>query len=425
MRTNAVIFLFFGLICCMGCKEDTAPTPLQTEKLKYSLDDFQSAQACSTCHPQYFREWNGSMHHYASNDPIWNLASNSVQSSSHGALQSWCWQCHAPIAWLTGNTSSPFQISDLPPIVREGINCDICHKMRPPYNTTLQTVTYNYEAGRMQYGTLTDPVPTHFHDSEKDETLSRSESCRTCHDLVINGVPTEMTFTEWQNSPYGAMSKECQDCHMTTYKGQAAVGGPVRENLHRHDFIGVDIAVTDFPDTTSKRAAIDSLLKNSVTFAISVPPSANRNDSIRISAQVFNDKTGHNIPTSVFFFRQMWIEVTVTNGNDTAYTSGHRDEAGDIISKDLVIFGGDLFKNGEPANVFELDSLVNNSIPPFESRTAQYTFSVNTSGAWSVNMRLLFRPFGPSLYRSLSADKYIPKIPLFEIASVTKTISVL
>jgi hypothetical protein len=422
------------LISLVACRKDDASVPATQEPPPYHLSDFTSASACSTCHPRYYEEWSGSMHRYASNDPIWRLANNALQASTEGRLGKTCFQCHAGTAFVTGTTLPTFEFSELPDLVREGVTCDFCHVLRPPYKTTDQVIEYTLSPGRTKYGTLVNPTPTSFHNHGYDASYDRSEVCRQCHDLIVNHVPVEITFTEWQNSPWGAMSVECQKCHMQTYTGHAAVGGPLRENLHRHDFIGVDVAMTDFPNRTAQRVAVDSLLKNSVTMTLQAPATAQANDSVEIAVQVHNDKTGHNVPTSVFFFRQMWIEVTVFNGTDTVYRSGYRDANGDLMDRyselqpnedrDLTMFGGTLYKNGQESNVFELDSLVNNSIPPFATRTADYRFRIPTAGFWNVNVRLLFRPFGPYLFRALGADQYISELPIFEMETAASVIQV-
>lgn len=416
-----------------GCRKDN-PLVSQTGRPQYTITQFDSSQGCAICHPDQYNEWSGSMHRYASNDPVWRLANNGLQTSTNGRLKSWCFQCHAPIAFLTGTAPQTFQFSDLPPIVREGVNCDFCHILRGPFATTDQNIDYHIVPGRTKYGTIRDPVPNSSHENGYDPAYSRSDVCRPCHDLIINGVPTEVTFMEWQNSPWGAMSVECQDCHMPTYTGRAAVSGPVRNNLHRHDFIGVDVAVTDFPNKPQQRAAVDSLLKNSATVTVDVPATVNVGDSLRIAVTVYNDKTGHNLPTSVFFFRQMWVEVFVWTGSDTLYRSGHLDANGDLkdansalepnADRDLVLFGGVLYKHGVETNVFELDSLVNNSIPPFGVRTAVYRMIASRSGVWNVRVRLLFRPFGPYLFRGVGAQEYVAELPTFEMTQYEGTVTV-
>lgn len=399
------------------------------------LTDFSPAQTCSTCHPQQYREWAGSMHRYSANDPIWMLANNALQSATNGRLQAFCFQCHSPVSYVTQQTPPTFQFSDLPDLGREGVTCDFCHVLKSPFTTTDQHVGYTLSPGTTKYGTLSSPVATASHLNGFEPAYDRSEVCRNCHDLIINGVPTEMTFTEWQQSPWGTMGYSCQECHMQRYTGRAAVDGPIRENLHRHDFTGgVDVAMTDFPDKDIQRAAVDSTLKNSVTMSLTVPRSAAAGDSVRMSVLVYNNQTAHNIPTSVFFFRQMWIEMTVWRGRDTAYRSGYLDANGDLMDthsslnpgadSGLALFGGILYKHGVETNVFELDSLVNESIPPYGSRNVAYTCRIPAAGTWNARARLLFRPFGPYLFRSLGAHALIPQIPTYEMSSQEVLINV-
>jgi hypothetical protein len=434
MKKYLGCIIFVIAIHCIGCKDEGAAPPAGNKSPILGLNSFESASACSSCHPVQYTEWSGSMHRYASNDPIWMLANNGLQGSTQGTLRDWCWQCHSPVGFLTGNAPSTFQFSELPGIVREGVGCDVCHIMQSPHGTTNQRIKYKMQPGRTKFGPLNDPIPSVAHESAYDQSYGRSESCRECHDLIVNNLPVEVTFTEWQNSPWGAMSVECQDCHMLKYAGPAAVGGPVRQNLHRHDFIGVDIAMTPFPNANEQRAAVDSMLKHSVTLSVDAPAAANLNDSIRVAVQVYNDKTGHNIPSSVFFFRQMWVEVTVSRGATVAYRSGQLDANGDLMDRhselqpnadrDLMLFGGYLFKNGLESNVFELDSMVNTSLAPFASRTGTYRFRVPSTGQWNVRVRLLFRPFGPYLFRAVGGQQYVPSIPTFEMAVYERVVSV-
>lgn len=417
-----------------GCGRDDViidpPRPPGT----YALTDFSSATTCQGCHPQYVAEWEASMHRYSTADPIWRLANNSLQQSTGGKLGKTCFQCHAPLGFLTDNAPGSFEFSDLDPLVREGITCDFCHVLRPPYRSTNQTIEYTLEPGPVKYGTLADPVPTSAHLNGYDSDYGRSDVCRQCHDLTVNGVPLEITFTEWQNSAWGGMSVECQDCHMKQYSGRAATGGPLRDGLHRHTFVGVDVAITDFPGKAEQMAEVDSLLKNSASMELVPPSGGGAGDSLQLAVRVTNDKTGHNLPTSVFFNRQMWIEVTVWKGADTAYRSGHLDANGDLMDansalrpgedRDLTIFNGTLYKDGQESNVFELDSLVNKSLAPFETRTSIYGFRPGSAGTWNIRARLLFRPFGPYLFRALNAGEYVTELPIFEMLAREAVVAV-
>ncbi len=418
-----------------GCKEDEPAIVPVPQQPTYKLTDFTPSQQCQSCHPQYYEEWSGSMHRYSTSDPIWRLANNSLQAHSNGALGKACFQCHSPIGFLTDTYKPSFEFSDLDPLVREGINCDLCHILRPPFKTTNQQVEYTLEPGNIKYGTLENPVANSAHENGFEPAYDRSEACRQCHDLILNGVPFEITFTEWQNSPWGAMSVECQKCHMQTYTGRAAVGGPIRTNLHRHTFAGADVAITDFPYRAEQKAEVDSFMKNSAALKLDVATQANLSDSVSVNVTICNDKTGHNLPTSVFFNRQMWIEVTVWKGTDTAYRSGHLDANGDLMDKnsalrpnedkDLELFNGSLYKNGvETGILIELDSVYNKTIPPFGSHKATYKFKALSTGVWNVKSRLLFRPFGPHLFRALGTGDLSSELPIFEMNVDEKIIQI-
>jgi hypothetical protein len=417
-----------------GCNQDQVVVVPPDNGPAYKLTDFTPASNCEPCHPQYVEEWKASMHRYSTADPIWMLANNSLQQSVAGGIGKTCYQCHAPLGFLTDNAPPTFQFSDLDSLVREGITCDFCHVLRPPYVSTNQGIQYTLDPGPVKYGTIPDPEPTSAHEHGYDPDYDRSEVCRQCHDLTVNGIPLEVTFTEWQNSAWGGMSVDCQNCHMKKYTGKATPTGPVRDGLHRHSFVGVDVAITDFPGKAAQRAEVDSLLKNSASMDLAAPGSIGTGGTVDVAITVTNDKTGHNLPTSVFFNRQMWIEVTVWRGTDTLYRSGHLDANGDLMDKnsalrpdddpDLVIFNGELFKDGQPSNVVELDSLVNRTLAPFESRTSHYRFTAGAAGSWNVKARLLYRPFGPYLFRSLGADEYVTELPIFEMITRQATVAV-
>ena len=39
-------------------------------KEPFLINNFQTAEDCSTCHPQHYLEWSSSMHAYAFKDPL-------------------------------------------------------------------------------------------------------------------------------------------------------------------------------------------------------------------------------------------------------------------------------------------------------------------------------------------------------------------
>ena len=53
---------------------------------------------CMECHNQHYTEWSGSMHAYASDDPVFVAMNNRGQRETGNQLGTFCVQCHAPVA---------------------------------------------------------------------------------------------------------------------------------------------------------------------------------------------------------------------------------------------------------------------------------------------------------------------------------------
>jgi hypothetical protein len=62
-------------------------------------------ETCAGCHPDHYREWSGSMHAYAANDPVFLAMNARGQRDTGGALGDFCVRCHAPMALAEGLTS--------------------------------------------------------------------------------------------------------------------------------------------------------------------------------------------------------------------------------------------------------------------------------------------------------------------------------
>ena len=91
--TLALIFTFG-----MGCssEEDAGPS-LTREQL-------MDPETCKGCHERHYREWAGSMHAYAADDPVFVAMNRRGQEETDGALGDFCVNCHAPLAVREGAT---------------------------------------------------------------------------------------------------------------------------------------------------------------------------------------------------------------------------------------------------------------------------------------------------------------------------------
>lgn len=210
------------------------------------------------------------MHAYAFVDPVFFAMHERGQRETGGKLDQFCTQCHSPIASLIGETPPFFNRNDLSPISQQGVQCDVCHTITK-INKTMNA-DFELTPGNTKYGSIANPASNNFHQSSFNAVFDRSEFCGTCHEVVNDqGAKLEETFTEWVRATFAGMSVDCQDCHMPTYAGQAATGGPQRDKVHRHYFVGVDVPLVDFPDAALQRQMAEKLLQSSADLIVASP----------------------------------------------------------------------------------------------------------------------------------------------------------
>lgn len=437
-------FFLIALPLFTACERNLSSNPSDgispTDSLVLIQEAFDNPTECRSCHPNHYAEWQKSMHAYAFVDPIFFRLNEIGQQRSGNQLDQFCVKCHSPIASLLQEAPPGFDPNAISALAQTGVQCDVCHAIS------------EFEPGRgiaefrldgVKQGPIPDPQSNSFHKSEFDRRYLKSGICSGCHDVFApNGVQVEFTSTEWENSPFSAMGLECQGCHMPTYTGEAAVGGPQRE-VHRHTFIGVDIPLVDFPGKSETIAMVDELLKGAVNMTVNAPDQIASETDMTVQVEINNDITGHNVPSGTTFERQMWLEVQVTNAATGAviYESGHLDDNGDLLNHhseavkngalpedaDLTLFHGIPYKNGEETLFFwEADRIEDKTIPPFESRAAEYQLDVPASAdALELSVRLRFRSFPPYLLRAIGMEELLPNLLIFDMQKFEQTISVI
>jgi hypothetical protein len=432
--TAALALLLAVLGGCGGGSTEPEPPPGPP----FQLSDFSSPTTCRDCHPNHYAEWQASMHAYAFKDPLFFSGNFAEVDRSGGTLKQFCVGCHSPIGTLTGTTpDGHFDPQTLPEIVRDGISCDVCHLLSesPPAGATEAGVPLPLSPGDVKYG----PLPARdngagVHKTEQRTFFASSNHCRSCHNLTVNGVELERTFKEWEESIYASRGDgHCQNCHMPTYSGQAAVGGPIRAELHRHWFAGVDLAFTDFPDTAASRQRAADLLRGAATLDVIAPTSAAPGETLSVTVGVFNGATGHSLPSGTSFSRQMWIEITAANGGNTLYRSGQLDPNQDLLDRhsavdpngdpDLFLFTSEL-QGGDDVSVFSATGITEHllGVNVREARTYRVPIPAGAAGAIDVAVRLRFRPFPPYKARAQGETDVSTRIPIFDMAEANRTV---
>ncbi len=447
------LVLFFGLIS-FSCsdlgkeKGDIQSRPFQTE---FKVEDFSSAEDCKSCHPTHFAEWASSMHAYSAKDPVWlklQQHEQAVHLEKGIELGDFCVQCHSPVAALTDAITNheSFSLSDLealPPQIQEGVTCDICHMVThipEPTNVlteeqSFETTDFKLFTDGTRYSILNDPVENEYHASEYHSGYDKSEFCQNCHNLSVNGIDAEVTQFEWEGTAFQAMGSECQTCHMQTYEGRAATDGPLRSDLHRHFFPGVDVQLNTANPDPEHYSAVEALLLEAAEVYINDIYHDSLINTLNLSLIITNN-VGHKFPTGTTFARQLWIELSCEVNENIIFSSGFLDENGDVsdfyvdpgreIDPQLQMFNTVLYNaEGDSGllnvGVSDMVKLNDYTLPVSGSKSVHYTVPLpdNFEGNTTISVRLLFRSFPPFYLRFLGLNTEAERIPIFEIDQKT------
>jgi hypothetical protein len=306
-----------------GACSETPPAP---PPAKLSQEQLRKPQECAGCHPEQFKEWSGSMHAYAAEDPVFIALNKRMQRETNGAMGDFCVRCHAPVAVADGLTKDGLNVQELDSGHR-GVTCYFCHSVEstngPLHNNPIQLA----KDGVMR-AAISAPMPVAQHDSAYSPFLDgRNDSsvvpCGSCHDIVLpNGMPLERTFSEWKKSHFAGagMKTGCAACHMPGRPGVSAnvPNAPMR-TIHDHKMAAVDLALTPFPEMAAQRAAVQDILDRSLKAKLCVSPDAG---GVKAEVTLRNEVVGHDWPSGASQDRRGWVELVAETAGVPTFQSG-------------------------------------------------------------------------------------------------------
>jgi hypothetical protein len=324
----------------------------------YELSQFLSPDVCGGCHSEIYEQWKGSLHNLSLKDQIYLAVAQEglkgITLADELAEAESCQKCHVPMGFISGYPEKMSDdISKIEEPAKQGVQCDYCHSITGAYED--YNAYYNYEPGNgydnpgVKRGPFKDSV-TDFHKTAYSEFHTKSEICGTCHNVkhVVYGTWLETTFEEWEASPYKKQGVQCQNCHMYQRPGHpatgstpreknpgvAAYGGPEREHIFTHYFVGGNTIIPAGEKDKVRIKMGEERLKNAVDLKIDGKLSG---DDIII--RILNNGAGHDVPTGVSNIRQVWLKVIVRDAKGkVVYKSGVPDAKGYIDEK-AVTFG--------------------------------------------------------------------------------------
>lgn len=367
----------FILVCLVGGCGSTAEETASAPTPRFTLQEAMDPETCVECHEGVYADWKGSMHAFASHDPVFTAMNRRGQRETNGELGDFCVRCHAPMAVELGMTSDGLNLDELPDYVR-GVTCYTCHNAIAVEGTHNNPLVLAGDA--ILRGSIANPVPNTAHDMAYSALLDRSrvESsslCGSCHDIVTpQGVHIERTYLEWTESlfstgDFGAV-QTCGSCHMGSSRGVAAdyPGVPLRK-IHSHRMPAVDKAPAPWPGREEQALEIEEELATTVFASFCVVD--NGDGQGRIDVKLENIGAGHSFPSGAAQDRRVWVEVVAEDAEgQVLFSSGVLEDSEALVDLEatdpnLWRIGDKGFKeDGSPAHMFwDIVSIESNLLP--------------------------------------------------------------
>ena len=319
-----------------GCGGSGGPPQLTTAAL-------MDPASCKTCHLQQYLDWSGSMHAYATDDPVFRAMNQRAQRETSGALGTFCVKCHAPVAVAQGLTDGTNLDGLQAPA--KGVTCFFCHSIESVDGTHNNPLIL---AGNgALFGPFSDPVPGSPHNVSYSRNLDgattdSASACGSCHDIQnLQGAHVERTFAEWQATTLSATpgGQSCAECHMAASDGAVSSTTPSKiRRVHSHAFPAVDLAVDDFPaadpsgdvqpQNTNQQTAAAAFLATTIQTTLCLNPA-----SQQLLLTLDNvGASGHSWPSGATPDRRAWVELTAYQNGQVIYASGNTDAVGTFPS---------------------------------------------------------------------------------------------
>ena len=179
---------------------------------------------CKECHPKHYEQWSGSMHAYASDDPVFVAMNKRGQRETNGELGDFCVKCHAPMAVALG-------IADRQRLRSRDAAARRRRASPATSATTSRRSTDDHNNGlvlamdQTMRGGVKNPVDTPAHHSKYDPLMdARHQQLgdvrrRATTSSRRRGVHIERTFAEWKTTIFASRRSAdvhltCSSCHM-------------------------------------------------------------------------------------------------------------------------------------------------------------------------------------------------------------------
>ncbi|MFC1551412.1 multiheme c-type cytochrome [Candidatus Latescibacterota bacterium] len=452
MKKSLGIIVFLCIVSSIVSRSETSghKSYLNDNLKPFRLEGFISPETCGNCHDEIFDMWNGTMHSQATADPLFRAATKLfvgiVTDPGEVADAEHCIGCHNPIAYRSGQikgTSDNYDNVD--DVTKYSISCDMCHSINEIVE--LRNASFNTDPGNgeddpgVKRGPR-DDAESMYHETVFSDIHASPRICGTCHNVyhLSHITKLEGTYDEWYNSPYNSADESkvvaCQDCHMhqapgipstgmtdrPDFPGQSAMMGKERPHIYRHSVIGANTFTTALLGYPQWAELAAERLKHAAVLDISIPEDSGKRLS-SFTVRVSNEGAGHMLPTGVTEFRQMWLEVEVTDRKGkTVYSSGKMNP--DASLPDGTCIFNTVFGDSEGNPTFNVATaavmLTDHRIPPKGYVDESFFTSEPLKLPLTIHARLNYRSLDPAVVESLLGEK--KEVPVVVMAEAEKVI---
>ncbi len=229
----------------LGSVSDASAPAADPHEALWTEQCYPSAESCRQCHPVQYEQWRGSAHAYAAVSPMFNRFDQAMTEYTRGTVGSFCVRCHSPVG-IQLKIPRDQSLLDAPPVVREGVTCIACHRVKEHYwrsngDRRIEPGSVHAPVAGSSGGaglasaiaqaeTLKLKTSPHETGSGQDihrssyffEPLTNSDVCVSCHQVAVHpGIWLEVVHAQYRAGPAAKRGVTCQQCHMGAIPGKA------------------------------------------------------------------------------------------------------------------------------------------------------------------------------------------------------------
>jgi len=433
-------------------------------------DDLGRSEFCGQagCHPDIYKMWNESVHHFSSfNNPYYRKTVELMISEKEVAPVRWCASCHDAMVLYPGRMQDQKVVDMDHPNGQAGITCLSCHAIDALRDIKGNGRVVMAEPDEYPFARSQSPAGKWIHNKlvkSKPEPHRRAmlkpmhrtpEFCGTCHKV---GIPPEVNayrwkrgqnqYDNWHNSGASGnivrsfylppVAKTCTECHMPLVPSNDE--GNDNGFVRSHRFATANATLPMVKGAPEQLALVKKFLQDSVvtvdlfnldvngkTYGPNDPmPVLKSGDLVKVNVVARNRKVGHIFPEGTNDSNEPWIELKAKDKNGaTVLASGALDAAGHVdstahffraklVSRESKLIGKRDIHNW-------VATIYANVIGPGTARTVHYRFRV-PSGVVITELEatLNYRKFTQEYNQFVFEDKEVPVQPIIAMSTALR-----